>query len=277
MIAESGLILTTSSNLGSAPMADFFTDAGVSGQAWALGRDDDLDFALLEVVDSPGAFDFREVGPQIPQPVGTELALLQFPGAGSVIDKKTTLVAGARTDFATGLSYIQLQAVDVIGAEGAALVDRTGTLHGIRMDGAHTVKTGFARPGEVYAITSESLSRVVLPRLQTGVTIINKPDGGDGGPGARPGFPAVFKGDIRIGGEPAPIGGILYVRVSKAGRADVWEARALTVEGRYLIPVSAPALYQGADVAFFFDAKKADQGASFDGGASSQLNLTFQQ
>ena len=264
--------------MGSAPIADYFTDSGVSGQAWALGRDDTLDFVLLEVIDPPGTFDFLEVGAQIPPVVNAELALLQFPGTGSVIDKKTALVAGSRQDFNTGLNYIQLQAVPAAGAEGGALVDRNGTLHGIRMDGAHTVELGFARPGEVYAITSESLRGVVLPRLETGLTIINKPDSGEGDSlTARPGFPAVFKGDITFRGEPAQIGGILYARVTKAGRSDVWVARELVVEGRYLIPVSVPATgYASADVAFFFMAKKADQGARFDSEESTTLNLTFQ-
>ncbi len=278
MIAESGLILTTSSNLGSAPIANYFTESGVSGQAWALGRDDDLDFVLLEVIDPPGPFEFREVAPQIPPAVNAELALLQFPGTGSLIDKKTALVAGSRQDFNTGLNYIQLQAGPAAGAEGGALIDRNGTLHGIRMDGDHTVKLGFARPGEVYAITSESLSGVVLPRLETGLTIINKPDSGEGSSlSARPGFPAVFKGDITVGGQPAPMGGILYARVTKSGRADVWVARELVVEGRYLIPVSVSGSgYAGADVAFFFRAKRADQGGAFSSEASTTLNLTFQ-
>ncbi len=279
MIAESGLILTTSSNLGSAPMADFFTDSGVSGQAWVLGRDDNLDFALLQVVDAAEAFEFREVAVQIPPAVGADLALLQFPGAGSVIDKKPTRVAGARQDFNTGLSYIQLQAIDMDGAEGAALIDNTGTLQGIRMDATQIRKLGFARPGEVYAITAESLSGVVLPRLETGVTIINKLDPNDGSaPTSRPGFPAIFKGEIKFGGEPAPIGSILYARVSRAGRIDVWLSRELVVEGRYLLPVAvAGAGYSDADVHFFLLATQADQSARFKAGSSSELNLTFQR
>lgn len=277
MISASGLILTTSSNLGSAPVVDFFTDAGASGQAWALGRDDDLDFVLLEVVDAAG-FDFREIGSQVAPAVGTELALLQYPGAGSVIDKKPTRVVGARQDFNTGLSYLQLQAVDEDGAEGGALIDNTGTLHGIRMDSTQIAKLGFARPGEVYAITAESLLRIVLPRLEAGVTIINKPDAGDGAPGSRPGFPATFRGAVTIGGESAPIGAILYIRVSREGRADMWIARALTIEGRYLIPVAVIGSgYTGADVDFFLQATQADQGARFEAGASLELDLTFQR
>ena len=231
------------------------------------------------MVDAAEAFAFREVAVQIPPAVGADLALLQFPGAGSVIDKKPTRVAGARQDFNTGLSYIQLQAIDMDGAEGAALIDNTGTLQGIRMDATQIRKLGFARPGEVYAITAESLSGVVLPRLETGVTIINKLDPNDGSaPTSRPGFPAIFRGEIKFGGEPAPIGSILYARVSRAGRTDVWLSRELVVEGRYLLPVAvAGAGYSDADVHFFLLATQADQGARFKAGSSSELNLTFQR
>ena len=277
MISGSGLIITTSSNLGSAPVADFFTDSGVSGQAWAVGRDDELDFALLEVIDPSVEFDFRELLSRLAPVVGAELALLQFPGGGTVIDKRPTRVVGARQDFNTGLTYLQLQAVEVGGAEGAALIDQAGTLQGIRMNSVQIAKLGFARPGEVYAITAESLAAVIVPRLQTGVIIVSKPGEGGGGPGPRPGFPAVFKGEIKIGGEPAPIGSILYARVSKTGRTDVWVSRVLTVEGRYLIPVSVTGTgYSGADVDFFLLSKQSTQRGRFESGASSDLDLTFQ-
>ena len=279
MISGSGLIITTSSNLGSAPVADFFTDSGVSGQAWAVGRDDDLDFALLEVIDPSVEFDFRELLSRLAPVVGAELALLQFPGGGTVIDKRPTRVVGARQDFNTGLTYLQLQAVEVGGAEGAALIDQAGTLQGLRMNSVQIAKLGFARPGEVYAITAESLAAVIVPRLQTGVIIMSKPGERDGGgPGPRPGFPAVFKGEIKIGGEPAAIGSILYARVSRTGRTDVWVSRVLTVEGRYLIPVSVAGTgYTGADVDFFLLAKRSDQRGRFATGSSSELTLTFQQ
>ncbi|MCH8973463.1 MAG: trypsin-like peptidase domain-containing protein [Chloroflexi bacterium] len=279
MIAGSGLIITTSSNLGSAPVADFFTASGASGQAWAVGRDDDLDFALLEVIDPSVEFDFRELASRVAPAVGAELALLQFPGAGFVIDKRPTRVVGTRQDFNTGLTYLQLQAVEAGGAEGAALIDQAGTLQGLRMNSVQIAKLGFARPGEVYAITAESLANVVVPRLETGVIITSKSSDTDGSsPGARPGFPAVFKGEIKIGGEPAPIGSILYARVSRAGRTDVWVSRELAVEGRYLIPVSVTGTgYSGADVDFFLLAKRSDQRGRFEAGVSSELNLTFQQ
>ena len=277
MISGSGLIITTSSNLGSAPVADFFTDSGASGQAWAVGRDDELDFALLEVIDPSAEYDFRELVSRLAPAVGAELALLQFPGAGSVIDKRPTRVVGTRQDFNTGLTYLQLQAVEVGGAEGAALIDQAGTLQGIRMNSLEISRLGFARPGEVYAITAESLAAIIVPRLQAGVMIVSKPGEGDGGPGPRPGFPAVFKGEIKIGGEPAAIGSILYVRVSRTGRTDVWASRVLTVEGRYLIPVSVTGTgYSGADVDFFLRSKQSDQRGRFESGASSELNLTFQ-
>ena len=94
----------------------------------------------------------------------------------------------------------------------------------------------------------------------------------------RPGFPAIFRGEVTIGGVPAPIGSTLYARVSRPGRLDVWVTKVLTVEGRYLIPVAVTGTgYTGADVHFFFQAARADQVAAFAAGQSSQLNLTFQQ
>ena len=170
MIDESGLILTTSRNLGFASMATFFTNSGLSGQAWVLGRIDDLDFALLEAIDPPEVFDFLEVGQLFPPAEGEGLALLKFPGASTVIEK-TSRVDGLLHDLDTGLEYIQLRASDADGGEGAVLIDHTGRLHGIRMDNAH-----FGLPGEVFAITIESLSRVVLPALKAGLKIINEPE-----------------------------------------------------------------------------------------------------
>ena len=63
--SDKSRILTTSSSLGQSPLADFFTPSGSNGRAWVIGRDDDLDLALLEVI-SPGevysSFNLIETG-----------------------------------------------------------------------------------------------------------------------------------------------------------------------------------------------------------------------
>ena len=279
MVEESGLILAPSSLLGRAPVVDFTTEAGRAGRAWVIGRDDTLDFALLEVLDPTETFDaIRSAPPGAAAAVDAELAVLQYTGGAPVLDRRPTRVVGIRLDFNTRITYIQLSGGDVERAQGGALIGNDGTLLGIRMSTDQVGKLGIARPGEIYAISIDSINTVVLPRLRAGVTVIATPEPTEGASQSpRPGFPQTFRGAITSGGEPAPVGSTLYSVVSKSGRPDVWFTREIVVEGRYLIPLGVPQadLYVNATVDFWFDAKQSSRQSAYVEGASRQLDLAF--
>ncbi len=237
MIDSAGKILTTAANLGQSPVADFVTPGGSTGQAWVIGRDDDLDMALLGVVSPSQVYDVVLIeSSAIPQ-VGDELGVLQYLGVSSTLNRQTTIVAGSRQDLNTGLQFVQLRTQHAPGSEGGAVVDRYGQLRGIRMEQQHISDLGIGFPGESWAITVDGLLNVVIPRLESGVIDIDKTAGSGCSPGLFPPIPATYRGDVTIGGQPAPVGSRLYAKVSKRGLPDQWFSEQIVTEGKYLITI----------------------------------------
>lgn len=276
MIAESGLILSTSRNLGGSPIVEFFTRSGSNGRAWVVGRNDDIGLALFEVIDPAQSFDFVEVAPRPVPQVGEELALLQYPSAGTTLDRRAARVVGVRQDFNTGIFYAQLQDLSVAGAEGGALVDAAGALRGIRMGEQQMVDLGLGRLGEVYAMDVGALSTLVLPQLQTGVSIIKFSSLGGSSPGAPPPIPAIFVGDIAIAGVPAEAGVRLYARAFKSSQPDIWFSTEIADTGRYVLTMSIfVSGYSNANIEFWLDAKQAPQTSLYTPGARTATDLAF--
>ena len=171
MIEASGLILTTASDLGLESVAAFFTQSGFSGLASLIGRDDDLDLALLGALQAGRTFDALEVRAGPHPRADEDLALLQFTSVGVVLDRRATRVASVHQDpEPNGLAYLQLLAFAQAGTQGGVVVDSNGTLRGLRMADQQMIALGFSRPGEVWAISSDTLARVVIPELLGGFT-----------------------------------------------------------------------------------------------------------
>ncbi len=280
MIESSGLILTTSVNLGPAPVADFLTAEGAVGQAWVIGRDDTVDVALLEVIDPDPGYATIEVASIPPPQLDQDLAALFFLAAtGTTPNIRNARVIGAVQDLSTGTRYVQIQAIPEVGAEGGALVDTDGRLRGLRMTEAQMLKLGFGRAGEVWAMASDVLGNVIVPRLQTGVLEILPPgSSGTGGedPGAPPGIPAIYHGSVTTGGEVPSQSSRIYARVIKSSLPDLWFSQPLDTTGQFLIPVGVTVPdYDNATVEFWTDAKRATQVAVYTPSLVVTLDLTF--
>ncbi len=276
VMVGNGLILTTSTNLGMAPVADFKTEAGVSGQAWVVGRDDNLDLALLQVVNNNGNLPFLKVDPLSAPAVGDDLILLQFTAGGASVDARTARVIGVRQDLSSGIQFIQVQAQSGTGAEGAVLIDQQGHLRGIRMAESHMIAIGLGQTGEVYGASAQALANLVIPRLQSGVVVVQQPGSGSGTPNSPPPLPAIFQGNATFNGAPLASGKRVYVHLSKSGLPDLWFSDEVTTSGKYTL-VAAPFTsgYDGASVEFWVDATKATQTSTYQAGGNNALDLTF--
>ena len=275
MIDSRGLILTPSSNLGTAPVAAFITRNGSNGRAWVVGRDDNLDLALLEVINPGQEFDAITIFEGNAPGREAELAMLQFPSAGTVLNTRNTQVVGSRQDI-TGIDYIQLQAFPTAGSQGGAIIDNLGRLRALRMADAHIFRLGIGRAGETWGIDGKALSQLVVPQLQSGVSVINAPpDGRCTNIGRLPGIPAIFKGDIMASGVPVAEGARPYARVTLSGK-ELWFSQIIGNAGRYFITISiCGTTFNNANVDFWLNAEQAPQTSIYVAGRTTDTPLTF--
>ena len=239
MISPSGRIVTSSLNLGTAPLVTFRTFDGATGNAWVVGRDDNLDLAVLEAINPGQQFAFAEVS-SLDFPTRSEnLALMHIKAGDFAVQKFNSGIVGSRQDSITGITYLQLQGFSVGDEAGGAVFDAQGHLRGLRMDSDRMIRLGIGRIGEAWAMDSFALATAMIPRLQAGVSIINTTAGQCVDLGSPPPIPAIYKGDITVGGVPGPLGVRLYARAIKTSTSEaLWFSQPLAVEGRYFLTIS---------------------------------------
>jgi hypothetical protein len=275
LIGETGRILTTSSNLGSAPIASFITATGATADAWVVGRDDDLDLAILEVISPGQTYSTVDIAVGDPLQQNEELVLLQYTGTGAVVDRKTARVIGSRQDLFTGIQYVQVQALRAAGADGGALIDNTGSLRGLRMSEQHMVDLVIGRPGEVWAVSAESLNNVIVPRLDSGISVINASSTTIAS-GAPPPIPAIFKGTVSAGGVPAAVGNRLYARVIGSSGSEAWFSELIANTGRFVLGISiSNSRFNNARVEFWMSSGRAPITSTYVAGRTTELELVI--
>jgi S1-C subfamily serine protease len=240
MIDPSGVILTTSLSLGTAPLVSFRTFDGHTGRAWVVGRDDNLDLAVLEVLDAGQQFEFVEVSAEDVPTRSEELILMYFrPTSTTVTKSSAASVVGSTQDPITGVSYIQVGGFSLGVETGGAVFDARGQLRGLRMDSVRMIEMSIGRIGEAWAMDSFTLASAMIARLRSGLTSINASAGSCTDSTAWPPVPAIYMGGIIAGGSPAAAGLHLYVRVIETQtNQEMWFSKPLTATGRYFMPVS---------------------------------------
>jgi hypothetical protein len=239
MIDPSGRIVTTSLNLGAAPLVSFRTHDGATGQAWVVGRDDNLDLAILEVVNPGQQFPFAEVSSEDVPVRSEDLVLMHFRPTSTTLAQSASNVVGSRQDPTTGISYIQVGGFSLGTEAGGAVFDARGRLRGLRMDSDRMIEIGIGRVGEAWAMDSFTLSSALIPRLEAGFTVINASSGRCADEGSFPPVPAIYSGSITIGGAPAAADSRLYVRALKTSTGEeVWFSQLVAGTGEYFITIS---------------------------------------
>jgi len=275
LIGETGRILTTSSNLGNAPIASFITTTGATADAWVVGRDDDLDLAILEVINPGQTYSAVDIVVGDPLQQNEELVLLQYTGAGTVLDRKTARVVGSRQDLFTGIQYVQVQALKAAGADGGALIDNTGSLRGIRMSEQHMIDLVIGRTGEVWAVSAGSLNDVIIPRLNSGLSVINALSTSSDS-GAPPPIPAIFKGAVSAGGVPAAVGNRLYARLTGSNGSEAWFSELITSTGRFVLGISTSnSRFTNARVDFWMSSGRSLTTSTYVLGRTTELELVI--
>ncbi len=278
MIDSNGLILSTSKHLGYAPLADYVTVSGRSGQAWVIGRDDGLDIALYQVIGGERNFDAIPIAEVGAPPTDSGVIVLGYPAAANApLDRREVRVLGMRTDLNTGARYLQIQSDVVTGTDGGGVFDNSGGLAGLRMTEEQLIEIGLGRPGEAYAVAASSLKDFIVPQLQGGAMVVTAKRA----PGSQtqfPSFPNIFTGNITVNGAPAQAGAFpLYLRVTKQGLPDVWARATIGHGGIFQIAISAPDSYGGGIVEFWANRLRAAEPTTYTSGDFSLVNidLTF--
>ncbi|MEX2430606.1 MAG: serine protease [Dehalococcoidia bacterium] len=278
IIDEAGVILTASHNLGMAPLVEFQTHNGETGQAWVVGRDDDYGFALLQITSGNGGYEAIPVA-DLDAPVADEdLYLLQFNATGSTIEKRVARVLTARPDLQTGLRYVQVQVpVGPAGTgEGALLIDQQGQLRAVRAGADLMSRIAIGLPSEVYGVSASGLANQIIPQLTTGIVSIRE-DVDEGNSDSFPELPHIFRGSANLSGAPLDAGSRIYARLTKAGQPDLWFTQQLTNDGSYVLAAAVMTSgYANANVEFWMDAKRASETEGYSPGGNSVVNLEFE-
>lgn len=282
IIESTGVILTTSRNLGSAPVADYVGPGGETGQAWVIGRDDTYDVALLSISKTTKSYKSISLLADSTVQIDEELANLSFSDSPSLpLDKRNTRVVGVRQNLTNGESYLQIQVGVQPGAEGGIIIDNYARIRGLRMSQKQMAKLGFGTASEVYALASASLASSIVPKLQTGFTNILPQDPGissGSDPGGPPPIPAIFSGTISIGGEIPTTTIRLYAKISKPELPDLWFSIEVepNATGEYVIAVGITnSSYNRSTVSFWTAPDKALETTTYNPGTFPIINLTF--
>ena len=273
-----GEIITSSQDLGNAPLAEFRFADGASGQAWVTGRDDsNSGLALLRPVGAARTYPFLPFSSGQPA-VNAAMGLVQYSGAPNAAPTVlNTRVTGFRPGF-SGYNYLQIQAADNATTNGALVVNAVGQAQGIRLPSAFLVRSGISTGTEVYVVASAEVGSIAVPLLRGGQSSCpsQQASGTNGGP---PAFPVIFHGDMSIGGQVAPVSSLLYARLIKQGKPDAWDCVATNAPGSYNFPLDAPeGGYDDARVEFWSGGRMASATSVYDTGrpgSTVPLDLAF--
>ena len=145
------------------------------------------------------------------------------------------------------------------------------------MDSDRMINIGIGRIGEVWAMDSFALASSMIPRLQAGVSIINSTAGQCTDLGAPPPIPAIYKGDVTVGGALAPVGIRMYARTTKTSTgAELWFSQPIANEGRYFLTISIcdPTFANGV-VDFWLNSSSTSTTSVYGPGETKINNLVF--
>ncbi|MEX2599739.1 MAG: serine protease, partial [Dehalococcoidia bacterium] len=280
MIGDSGVLLSSARNLGSAPVVDFTTSDGESGQAWTVGRDDDYDIVLLEVVDGEeGGWTGLDLGSGGAPDIGDALLALTSGGSSEgAVEHEEMEVSDVVLDDDTGAAYLQLAGQWQDAGAGGAVVDRSRALVGLLITRAHLEALEIGSPDEgPYALAAESMS-AIYSDLEGGRMAVAPPEVDENGeaPSDPPQFPSIFTGAVAVGGESPDEGSRVYAQVVVDGGRDQWFSQPVGESGSYSLAVALlDAEQDGEEVRFWMDGTSAEQTAVYDPGETQSLDITF--
>ena len=276
MFNEQGEIITTSQDLGNAPLVDFRFADNTSGQAWVHGRNDNEGLALLRPIAAPRTYPFLSFSSDEPQR-GDSMGLIQFIETSTAPDLQNTNIAGLQETFG-GCLWLHINASDIGTGNGAVVFTAGGKIQGIRMPSEFLTSAGIGRPGQVSACAASYLGTSV-PLLQTGRAIINVTrEVGD--QATLPVLPTIYHGSLTVNGQAAPAGTTVYARFQKAGARDFWKSLTTNEAGKYTFALAVnQSGYDNASIEFWTNAQKSSTTDVYRTGAARpptrELDLAF--
>ncbi len=255
-------VLTVSQSLGMGPKVVIETEGGQRFDGWIVGRDDDVNLALVRVEGAslPGI----QVGSSQAVAVGEETLLLGYPiqRPGSIFAAQGSVVA-LRRDFITGLDFLQMDHRPLPGTEGAPVINRRGELIGLNVTPAFVESLGIATDSSSFALVSDFIS-LQMDSLTSGVLNVDPRPVPTPSSSQPPLQSLTFSGTVTVGGNPAPQGGRLYAVIVHPSLVDIWSSTLIKANGEYEIFVGAlNHSYNNAPIEFHLDGKKSTNAATY--------------
>ena len=238
------------------------TEAGQQFDGWIVGRDDDKNLALIrmEGASLPGI----QFGSSQTVVVGEQTLMLGYPvqRPGSIFASQGSIVA-LRRDPITGLDFLQLDHLPLLGTEGGAVVNRQGDLVGLNMGLTFVESLGILTGSSSFALVSDFIT-LQMDSLSEGVLNVDprpEPTPKSSEPPLRT---ITFSGTVTVGGAPAPQGARLHATIVHPSLVDIWKSALVKENGEYEITVGAlNQSYDKALIEFYLDGVKSSTRATY--------------
>lgn len=255
-------VLTVSQSLGMGPKVVIETEGGQQFDGWIVGRDDDKNLALIRIEGAslPGI----QVGSSQAVVVGEETLLLGYPvqRPGSIFADQGSVLA-LRRDFITGLNFLQLSHLPMLGTEGAPIINRRGELIGLNVNLAFVEDLGIATGSSSFALLSDFIT-LQMNSLTAGVLNVDPRPVPTPSSSQPPLQSLTFSGTVTVGGNPAPQGARLHAVIVHPFLVDIWSSALIKANGEYEIFVGAlNQSYSKAPIEFYMDGKKSTATATY--------------
>lgn len=268
-------MLTTSVSLGIGPLVAVVTANGQSFSGWIVGRDDTENLALIRVEGAslPGVRfgDSRELE------TGREVLATGYPESRpDTMVPLEVVVAGTRTDFASGSEFLRLDVRPRNGTQGGPVFDNNAHVLALTVENSYVESLGLPVTDETHALTGESLTDSI-PDLEEGVVVLTAPrPTPTPNPSLPPPLPVILKGKATVDGHPAAEGTRLYAHLFAATLQDMWFPATVAENGKYSLTVGVlNPVYTNASIEFYVDGEKATQVVGYEQGQTISLDLTF--
>jgi S1-C subfamily serine protease len=275
ILEDNGVVLTSSSRLGTSPLVNVQLPNGQVLEGWVQGRYDPLGIAVITVPASASSSLLPVRKSESLAATGDVLITLGYE-SNSVIASQTS-VSAVRGDVAAGTYFLQTLTGTIPGSEGGPVVSLTGDVIGMLIDDATAGRAGVTSVGAGFAVPMR-LVTAMLDNLKAGLSnIYVSSSGGGSSGGVPPPLPAIVTGTVVFNGAIPAEGSAVYVRLTATIQPEIWLATKITGGTGAFQALVAPSnsSYSGGTIEFWMNGVKAGQTVTYLAGLQSTVALAF--
>ena len=267
-------VLTTSVSLGAGPLVTVRTDSGQTFQGWIVGRDDTANLALVRVIG--GTIPGVQFGNSSGVAVGAQVVSIGYPVARPGATPIEGTVTAVRTDFATGVRFLRVDAPPVAGSMGGAVFNRSGQFLAMNVESSYIQSLGMSAGDETFAKAEDTI-QLAVPGLTAGAWSMKARPMPQGNSGSPPPTPLIIKGKaVTTGSAVVPSGVRVFGRLFASGLADLWYVSDVEQGGTFSMTIGVldPA-YASGKIELYYDGVKSGTVLNYQAGQVVEQTFSF--